>query len=268
MKKKLFRWIKVLVLIYCLIGIGLYSFQDKLLFQAEAVPKDQLYNFSQPHKEMNIPYSEGSNINIVQFFPADSNAKGVVLYFHGNKRNISRYAPYSGNFTRNGYEVWMIDYPGYGKSTGERTEQILYDWALTLYKLSRVRFSPDSIIIYGKSLGTGIASQLAAVRDCKHLILETPYYDCPSALGAYLPVYPLRQMIKYELPVYKHLQKVTAPVTVFHGTGDWTTPLRQAKRLKPFLKSNDSFVTIEGGSHNDLSEFDIYKNKMDSILRR
>ena len=71
----------------------------------------------------------------------------------------------------------MIDYPGFGKSTGVFSEQLLYDWALTLYKLARAYYSPDSIIIYGKSMGTGIAAQLASIRDCRHLILETPYYD-------------------------------------------------------------------------------------------
>jgi uncharacterized protein len=265
-KRKFFRWVKVLLLIYCLIGIGIYSFQDRLLFRGEIVPKDQPYNFSQPHKEVNIPYTDKSNINIVQFFTTQP-VKGVVLYFHGNRQNISRYASYSDVLTRNGYEVWMMDYPGYGKSTGELTEKTMYDWALTLYKLSRARFSPDSIIIYGKSLGTGIASQLASVRDCRHLVLEGPYYDCPSLLGQYLPIYPVRQMIRYEFPVYKHLQNVTAPVSIFHGTSDGVITYRNAEKLKPFLKTNDEFITIDGGSHNDLPRFDIYQQKMDSILR-
>ncbi len=267
MKRKILRWAKILLIIYCLLGIGVYSFQDRLIFRGESVPKDQPYNFKQSHKEVNLTYNERSNRNIVQFF-TDKPVKGVVLYFHGNRRNIERYATYSETFTRNGYEVWMIDYPGYGKSTGDLTEKTLYDWALTLYQLSRARFSPDSIVIYGKSLGTGMASQLAAVRDCRHLILETPYYDCPSALGQYLFMYPLRQMIRYEFPVYKHLQKVTAPVAIFHGTDDGVIRYRNAKKLQPFLKQNDEFVSISGGSHNDLPAFDLYQQKMDSILRR
>ena len=257
-----------MLLIYCLIGIGIYSFQDQLIFRGEAVPKDQPYNFTQPHKEVNIAYTAGSNINIVQFLTARDSAKGVVLYFHGNRKNISWYAKYANIFTSKGYEVWMIDYPGYGKSTGERTEAILYDWALTLYKLSRVRFSPDRIIIYGKSLGTGIASQLASVRDCRRLVLETPYYNCASAIGQYLPVYPLERMLRYKFPNYLHLQKVTAPVTIFQGTNDWVITHRNASRLKPFLKDGDEFVSIEKGSHNGLADFTIYQNKMDSILAR
>jgi uncharacterized protein len=265
-KKKILRWVKIILIIYCLTGIGLYSFQNKLLFRPVAVRRDEPYNFSQPHKEINIPYSDSSNMNIVQFLTDTNNIKGVVLYFHGNRTNISRYAKFASTFTKNGYEVWMLDYPGYGKSTGEFTEQMLYNWALTTYKLARARFSPESIILYGKSLGTGIAAQLAFVRDCKYLLLETPYYSVPSLLAQYAPIYPFEQMIRYKLPVHEYLKKVTAPVVIFHGTDDGVITYRNAKRLKPLLKQGDQFVTIEEGSHNDLTNFSIYQQKMDSLL--
>ena len=93
---------------------------------------------------------------MIKFFPQDSVRRGVVLYFHGNKKNIGWYAKYAENFTRHGYEVWMIDYPGYGKSTGRFTENDLYDYALALYKMAKFQFGGDNIIIYGKSMGTGI----------------------------------------------------------------------------------------------------------------
>lgn len=265
-KKKIIRWIKVVVIVYGVIGIALYSLQNRLLFRPEVVAKDKPYNFSQPHKELNIPYTDSSNINLVQFFPTGNTVKGVVLYFHGNRKNIGWYAWYSGTFTQNGYEVWMLDYPGYGKSTGEWSEKMLYNWALTTYKLARTRFSPDSIIIYGKSLGTGVAAQLASVRDCRYLLLETPYYRFPSVIGQYAPMYPFEQMIRFKLPVHEYLKKVTAPVVIFHGTDDGVIRYSNAKRLQPLLKPGDQFVTIEDGSHNDLSGFPLYRQKMDSLL--
>jgi uncharacterized protein len=265
-KKIIIRWIKIIVLLYCVAGLVLYYMQDKILFRPEALPADHAYNFTQPHQEVNIPYDPTSNINIIQFKPATQPPKGVVLYFHGNRKNISWYANYADSFTRRGYEVWMPDYPGYGKSTGEFTEQRLYDWALQTYKLARVRFNPDSIIIYGKSLGTGIAAQLASVRDCKYLLLETPYYDFPSVIGQYAPVYPLGSMIRYKIPTYKYLKSVTAPVIVFHGTSDGVIRHSNGKKLQPFLKPGDQFISIEGGSHNDLTTYDVYKAKIDSLL--
>ncbi len=262
------RWIKIALLIYCVIGIALYYLQGMIMFRPVALPKDHVYNFTQPHKEVNIPFDENSNINIIQFETNVQPAKGIVLYFHGNRNNIGFYARFATSFTRNGYEIWMIDYPGYGKSTGELTEKKLYDWGLLLYKLARVKYPPDSIVIYGKSMGTGIATQLASVRDCKHLILETPYYNFPSVIGQYAPIYPLNLMIKFKMPNYEHLQQVTAPVIIFHGTNDWVITYRNSKRLKPFLKKQDEFISIEGGSHNDLSTYDVYQQKLDSILAR
>src|SRR5688500_1588033 len=109
--KKNWRWLKIAIIIYCAVGIALYYLQDYILFHPVQINRRATYNFKMPHKEINIPYSTTSIINIVQFLVPDSSVKGVVLYFHGNKKNISWYSKFSPYFTRNGYEVWMIDYP-------------------------------------------------------------------------------------------------------------------------------------------------------------
>ena len=256
---------KVIVIVYCILGIALYYLQDKMLFHPEVHPTNQPYHFDIPFREVNLPYNATTNINVVQF-TAGGNPKGVVLYFHGNMQNITHYARFAPEFTRNGYEVWMIDYPGFGKSTGEFVEKNLYNWALILYKLGRAKFSKDSIIIYGKSFGTGIATQLASVRDTKRLILETPYYSLPSIVGQYAPIYPVNQMIKVKIPTYQFLSNVEAPVTIFHGTDDWTIWQSNARRLSKFLKPSDEFISIEGGNHNNLHQFRLFQQKLDSVL--
>ena len=268
MKKKIiFRWVKVIVLLYCTIGIAIYYGQDKLLFHPQPITAESQYSFPYPFKEVNIPYSKKTNINIIQFAANQPQPKGVVLYFHGNKQNISWYAKAAPEFTSRGYDVWMMDYPGFGKSTGEFTEQQLYDWALVFYKLAQTRFSKDSILIYGKSLGTGIAAQLATKRDCKALILEAPYYSLPSIFGSWLPVYPVNKMIHFKLPTWQYVQEITNPIVIFHGTSDNTIPYRNAKQLQPYLKPHDEFITIEGAKHNDLATFPLYKQKLDSLLK-
>ena len=265
MKRKLFKWLKILLVIYAVVGIALYYFQDYFIFRPLHLEKAYKFQFQYPFREVNIPYNAESNINIIQF-TSDSTPKGVVLYFHGNRHNIERYARFSEVFTKNGYEVWMMDYPGYGKSTGERTEKKLYEWSLLFYKLARVKYSPDSIILYGKSLGTGLAAQLASVRDCKYLILETPYYNFPSLLNQYLPIYPVNRIVKYKFPTNEYLKNVTAPITIFHGTNDRLIRYSNAIRLKPLLKPGDEFVTIQGGQHRGLYNYREYQRKMDSLL--
>lgn len=267
-RKLIFRWLKVIILLYSLVGIAFYYLQDRILFHPAPLPSDYSYTFNMPYKEINIPYTAQSNINIIQFPLTAGIGKGVVLYFHGNEKNIGRYAQYAPYFTKQGYEVWMIDYPGFGKSTGNFEEKILYDWALALYKFARTRFSPDSIIIYGKSFGTGIAAQLASIRDCRYLLLETPYHDFQSIVGDWLPMYPLTRMMRFKIPTWQYLQKVDAPVTIFHGTNDGIIGYGNAKRLQKFLQPNSEFITIEGGSHNDLYTFPLFIRKLDSILMK
>ena len=265
--KKVWKWFKILAIVYILGGVALYFLQDYILFHPVTLKRDHNYNFPEKHKEINIPITENSNLNIVQFFSTDTITKGVVLYFHGNKKNISWYAKYSPYFTKYGYEVWLIDYPGFGKSTGKFTEQTLYDWANYMYNFARTRFSPDSIIIYGKSMGTGIATHLASIQPCKKLILETPYYDYPSVIRHYIPIYPIEWMIHYKIPTHDYIEKVTAPITIFQGTDDWLVTYNNAIRLKPFFKTGDEFVTIDGGSHNDLYDFKETIEKLDPLLK-
>lgn len=266
-KKRVIKWAKIVAIIYISGGIALYFLQDAILFHPVTLNRTYSYNFPEPHKDITIPIDSKDTLNLVDFASTDTIARGVVLYFHGNKRNISWYAKYIPYFTRHGYQVLMIDYPGFGKSTGKLTEQKLYDWALQVYKIARKRFPADSIIIYGKSMGTGIAAQLASTRDCKRLILETPYYDFPALVSHYLPIYPAKWMLHYQLPIYQYLQNVTAPITIFHGTKDRVVTYKNSKRLLPFFKSTDELISIEGGSHNNLYRYKETVNKLDSVLR-
>jgi len=251
---------------YGLAGIAIYYLQDYIFFHPAPLRREEQYEFSVPHREVNIPFNDSANINIVQF-STNAAMKGVVLYFHGNRKNIAWYAKYAPNFTRNGYEVWMIDYPGYGKSTGPLTEARLYAYAEQMYKLAAARVGKDSIVLYGKSMGTGIAAWLAARKNCRQLILETPYYSMTSLAAHYFPLYPVKDMIRYKLPSYQYLQEVIVPVTIFHGTDDGVIPYSNAKKLLPYLKASDRFITIEGGSHNDLSSFPLFQQSLDSLLR-
>lgn len=264
----LFRWIKVLLLLYGSIGIAFYYLQEKLLFRPQALPAYHEWKFDQPFEEVNLMVTPESNLNLVQFKHTGDTLKGVVLYFHGNRKNISWYAPYAKSFTQEGYEVWIMDYPGFGKSTGVFSEKTIYDWSLLVYKLARPRFQPNQIMIYGKSMGTGVAAQLASVRDCKRLFLETPYYDFPNVLRPYMSIYPLHRIMRYQFPTWQYLQKVTAPVTIFHGTSDWTVRYSNTELLKPYLKSGDTVITVKGGSHNDLFSFPEVRNAIEVQLSK
>jgi alpha-beta hydrolase superfamily lysophospholipase len=269
MKKAVRRTFKILwisFLVYVAIGTGFYFLQDYILFHPQSVYSQQYYTLEQPHAELTIPVNETDTLNIADFKVTAPHFRGIVIYFHGNRKNISWYARYMPEFTNNGYEVLMLDYPGFGKSKGSMREEKLYYWALQVYKLAIGKVSADSIIIYGKSMGTGIAAQLASIRDCKRLILETPYYDLPSVIRHYMPIYPVKWMLHYQLPTWQYLEQVSAPITLLHGTSDGVVTYKNSLRLKQFLKKSDELFTVKGGSHNNLFQYPAVIRKLDSIL--
>jgi len=265
--KTIFRWLKIIILVYSIIGIALYYLQEKFLFHPEKLSNAYVYHFDVPFEEVNIPINNTDTVNMIKFFPADSVKRGVVVYFHGNRQNVERYAKFAGNFTKHGYEVWMGDYPGFGKTTGERTEKKMYEQALQVQKMAAAKYGKDSIILYGKSLGTGIAAYVASQSNNKRVILETPYYSIPSLFSCYAPIYPNSKMCTYKIPTNEFLVDVNYPVTIFHGTDDWEIPYRNAARLKKILKPTDEFITIEKGVHNNLNDFPLFQQKLDSLLK-
>ena len=266
-KRKIFRVIIVFTLIYCSIGIALYHLQEKFLFHPVVLSANDSFHFSVPFREVNIPMNKTDTINIIQFYPKDSLAKGVVIYFHGNKGNVNRYEKYATNFTRNHFEVWMPDYPGYGKTTGRLTEENMYRQASEVYKLAHSKFSSDSIIVFGKSLGSGVASYIAAREACARVILETPFFSIPDLFSNYAPIYPTTRMSHFKFPVGEYLREIKQPITIFHGTADKVIPYRCAAKLKRVLKPGDEFISIESGSHNNLNDSHIFQSKLDSLLK-
>ncbi len=254
----------IVLALYVTGGLVLFFFQDAFLFHPAPLPLHHVFSFEQPFEEINLPF-KGNNLSIVKFRP-DFKKKGIVLFFHGNMRNVEYYKKYPPLFTRNGYELWMIDYPGFGKSTGPRTEPAIYQQALAMYSLAVKEISKDSLLVYGKSIGTGIASFLASHKPCNHLILETPYYNIPALARHYFPVYPVVSMTRFTFPVNTYLSGIQIPVTIFHGTEDEVVPFSQSLQLAR-EHPNIDFISIDKGKHNNLFDFPVYQKKMDSLLR-
>lgn len=261
--KRLWKFLRVLVIIYIIIGIALYFIQDLIIFHPKTLSRNYSFQFNQPFKEINISPDGKRNLNFVQFFPPKK-SKGIVLYFHGNKTNIERYAQFAHVFTNNNYEIWMIDYPGYGKTTGRRTEQAIYNDALLLYQLAIQKTPAKNIIIYGKSLGTGVASYVAFKNMCKKLVLETPYYSMSSITRHYVPVYPTA-LLRYSFPINEYLKNLSIPITIFHGTSDQVIPYEQSLKLKRDYPKIE-LITIPGATHNNLFQFPVVIQKIDSLL--
>lgn len=266
MKTKIRIWqlLAVLVLLYVSGGILLYFFQERLLFHPTPLQRDYHFSFEQKFEEVNVPFKI-SNLNIVKF-KSGIKRKGLVLFFHGNMHHVEHYKKYPALFLRNGYDIWMIDYPGFGKTTGENSEEVLYAQALIFYDMAIREIKFDSIVIYGKSIGTGIASFLASRKPCQQLILETPYYSIAALARHYFPIYPFLPKHRFLFPVHTYLSALHIPVIIFHGTQDEVVPYSQSQLL---VRENPAInlISLEKGKHNNLFEFEQFQSKMDVLLK-
>jgi len=268
-KKRLLRWLRWIVAVYVLIGLVFYLFQDRLLFHPERVHPADSYQIPYAHRDLTLPLDTQDTLHLVEFLPnKQAPYRGIILYFHGNRKHIGYYADQTPPMTQAGYRVWMIDYPGYGKSSGALTEKKLYDWSEVVYRIAHKQVAADSILIHGKSLGTGVAARLASIRSCKALILETPYYDLPTVAKRFLPIYPTSWLMKYRFPIHEYLPWVKAPILVYHGTADAVIGIRQARRLQVYFKPSDRMITVAGGEHNGLIRNEEVRKALDSVWSR
>lgn len=255
-----------LVFVYILGAVFLYTLQEKFIFLDGELPSDHVYTFDSKHEEVNLTASDGANLNAVHF-KAD-NAKGLILYFHGNRGNLTRWGKVVERFVKLDYDVLVMDYRGYGKSRGERSMESLLKDAELFYSHALSQYAEDEITLYGRSLGTGIASWLAGGHKPRRLILETPYYSLAAVAQRYYPIYPSKLALNYNFESFKYLKTATCQVHIFHGTEDEVVPYKSGKKLYESLpKEQSQLITIEEGRHKNLADFETFRAAMQEILR-
>ena len=242
-----------------------YVFQKQFIFQGKSLPEDYKFSFSLPHEEINLIAKDGAKINAI-YIKTNKKTKGVVLYFHGNADNLQRWANYHTDFTKRGYDFFAIDYRSYGKTKGVPDNINLYSDASLAYNFVRKSYLPEEIIIYGRSLGTGIATRLATQETAHSLILETPYNTLRSVLStSFIPLW-MPFSLKYPLENVHSLPQVPIPVTIFHGTKDRLIAYELAEKLRPVLSEKDTFITILDGGHKNLTDFSEFQQGLDTFL--
>ncbi len=254
-------------LLWLLLIGGVYLFQKFIIFQGKPLPKDHVFEFQGSFKEFNLTTSEGHQLNAV-YFNTPHPRQGAVLYFHGNAGNLQRWGQYHHDLTRRGYDVLMIDYRGYGKSEGEPSTEAFYRDGRMAYEWLKKKFSPQVITIYGRSLGSSVASQLASKVEARQLILETPFDNIRHSLELTIPTLWLPWPLRYPFANDRYLADVKYPVHIFHGTQDRIVSYQSAQGLLPFLKKQDVFYTIPEGEHKDLAKYPTFQQGLDKILRK
>lgn len=261
MKRILKFLLAVIILVLLTIG-GLYTFQEKFIFLSKDLAADYTYNFPSvsakvTFNEIFITTEDGARLNALHF--KVEKPRGVVVYFHGNAHNLSKWGTIASQFTQHEYDVLMMDYRGYGKSNGKRTEANMYADALAFYKTANEHYIESQIIVYGRSLGSTFATYVASKNIPRKLILESPFYSLTDVVKTRYPFLPAKKLLKYQFNTATFAAYVKAPVTIIHGTEDGIVPFSSGEKLfKVFTEDIRELVAIPDAKHNNLATYQEY----------
>lgn len=253
---------------YVLVAALAYFFQEKLIFLPQKLDRDHTFRFNQKFEERFIEMQDGKMLHGLLFTIADP--KGIVLYLHGNAGSLGGWGGVAPTFSNLGYDIFIPDYRGYGKSEGSIAgEEPLYEDMQRVYDHLKKEYTGDEIIVLGHSVGSGMAAKLAADNSPKLLILQAPFYSLKDLAKNTPPlnIFP-SFLFKYKFEVGKNLKQTSIPVIILHGNEDEVIYYGSSVKLQQQFKPGDTLITLEGFGHNNFIDSPRYKEEMEKVLRR
>ncbi|MFY0650438.1 MAG: alpha/beta hydrolase [Cyclobacteriaceae bacterium] len=243
----------------------IYFLQEKIIFFPQKLPSDHKFLFDQEFEEINIKTPDNVNLHGI-LFRADQ-SRGLIFYLHGNAGSLDSWGMVAGDYLDMGYNLFMLDYRGYGKSEGNISseKQFMSDVQLA-YDYLKTRYKENEIVVLGYSLGTAPASMLAANNTPRLLILQAPYYSFVDMKEKHYPILPTN-LLKYRFDTSSFLDQVSAPVAIFHGTNDEVIYYGSSLKLERHLKPGDELITLQNQGHNDMSGDPIYLENIQRLLK-
>ncbi|MEM1124027.1 MAG: alpha/beta fold hydrolase [Bacteroidota bacterium] len=258
---KTFLWI--ILIMYALLCGVLWFGQDSLIFNPHKLQED--YTFSSTN-EVEIEVDKDIFLNAL--WMRTDNPKGAILYLHGNRGSNRRCQHQAMNMSNNGYDILMVDYRGYGKSDGKiYSQKQLYDDVQKVYDYLKESYREDQIILAGYSLGSGMASYLAANNNPQQLVMVAPYLNFYELKKRYIPIYIPNIFVKYPLDNVANLAKVKCPVTLFHGTMDRVIPYNHSEQLVEMYSDKVELITLKKESHRGAIFNGLFRRKFGELAR-
>lgn len=233
--------------------------QESLLFAPQPLPPDMPMTLTDIKEEwVDVPGARLHALHLRQpIVDGRPSTHGVVFFLHGNGGNLASWFTNPAFWRNSGFDLFMLDYRGYGKSTGQiASEAQLHDDMLRAWQQVAPEYQGLKHVIYGRSLGTGLATKLAAEVQPDLLVLVSPYYSMKDVATEQYPWVP-SFILRYPLPTHTWLPQVQGQVFIVHGEKDTLIPFAHAKRLQA-LKPGTELLALPETGHNDVQRFDAY----------
>jgi fermentation-respiration switch protein FrsA (DUF1100 family) len=240
--------IKKRIIFTLLFYISIVAFVFIFQRQLQYLPLGNAKKIAKGFQERIITTEDG--IEILSWFKAPKNGQKIILYFHGNAGNIGDRSHKFEAFADAGFGVMAVSYRGYFGSQGSPSETgLMNDGKASFGSILDLGYLPKDILLYGESLGSGVAIQLAAKFDVAGVVLEAPYTSITAIAKKSYWFLPVSLLLKDKFESIKFMPQVSAPVIIFHGTLDPVVPISEGKKLFAAAKSTKKFIEVEGLGH-------------------
>ena len=264
MARKMFTTLSIIGGLYVMICLIAYLLQEKLIFLPEKLSDSYEFSFNIPFDEIYVKTTDDKRLHGLLF--KTNASKGLIFYLHGNAGSLASWGDVAEVYTAMGYDIFLLDYRGYGKSEGLiESEQQVYSDVQQAYNQMLNHYTEQSIIVLGYSIGTGPASWLASNNNPAMLILQAPYFSLTDIAGRMFPFIP-KALVKYKFENYKHVQACKMHVVIFHGDDDEVIYTGSSEKLKDFLKPDDKLIILPGVGHNGMTYDRTYNMEIGKIL--
>jgi pimeloyl-ACP methyl ester carboxylesterase len=248
---------------YVLVCALLYFGQEKSIFFPR--PNDPQLRQRWAAERYEIPTS-GATLEGWWIENPQATTQAVVLYFGGNAEDVLYTASAASNIDARA--VVVVNYRGYGGSTGKPGQQALYDDGLAIYDYAMKRGArPEHIVVMGRSLGSGVASMLAGARPVRAAILITPFDSLASVAAGHYPFLPVRLLLRHPFPSTDWARRTKAPVLIIAAERDLVVPAAHARRLFDAWAGARQFQVLPQTGHNDIEMHPVYYTLIDEFLR-
>ena len=203
-----------------------------------------------------VALTTASNVELISWFAKSKDDRPTVLFFHGNAGAVRHRAYRFRDLMAHGYGVFVLGYPGFGGNAGQPSESGFHEASQMAYDYLRASgIESDDIVIYGESIGSGVAVQLAARVHAKGLILEAPMSSAVDVARVHYPMLLASFFLRDSYQSVDHIERIDMPLLVIHGEKDAIIPIQLGQKLVDRALEPKMLVVIEGAGHNNLSEY-------------
>ncbi|MCD6544799.1 MAG: alpha/beta hydrolase, partial [Flavobacteriaceae bacterium] len=256
----------IIVLILIIISTVLYFIQDRIIFHAEKLPTNYKFSFRTDFDEINLKTVDNQTLNGLLF--KVNNPKGVILFFHNHSGNIEHWSRSANYINHLKYDALLMDFRGYGKSTGAYNEKLMYEDSKLWYDFTKDLYNEHLITVYGRGIGASFATYVSSLNNPKRLILESPMYNLLFTSESQYPYIPFKGFIsKYKFNTAAYIKNVKCKIYIVHGKLNTLVDYRNSLKLYELAKDNTDLLIIPDGNHYNLVNHKMYLDKVEEILQ-